>query len=105
MGLVWAKTPPAQTSSAQTGPAATPDFFETKIRPILATSCYACHTNSQLGGLRLDSRAALLKGGQTGPAIVPGDPDKSLLVRAIRQTGELKMPKGGKLKKDEIDAL
>ena len=82
-----------------------PDFFETKVRPILATNCYACHTNSQLGGLRLDSREGLLKGGQSGPAIVPGEPDKSLLVQAIRQTGELKMPKGGKLKKDDIEAL
>jgi hypothetical protein len=94
----------AQLGSAQTGPA-TPDFFETKVRPILVTNCYACHTNSQLGGLRLDSRAALLKGGQSGPAVVPGDADKSLLVQAIRQTGELKMPKGSKLKKDDIDAL
>ncbi|HXI38640.1 MAG TPA: DUF1549 domain-containing protein, partial [Bryobacteraceae bacterium] len=99
IGLVCAQTP-----SPQTGPAAA-DFFETKVRPVLATSCYACHTNSQLGGLRVDSRAALLKGGQTGPAIVPGDSDKSLLIQAIRQTGELKMPKGGKLKKEDIDAL
>ncbi len=98
MSLVCAQTPSAQAAAA-------PDFFETKVRPILATSCYACHTNSQLGGLRVDSRAALLKGGQTGPAIVPGDPDKSLLILAIRQSGELKMPKGGKLKKEDIDAL
>jgi cytochrome c553 len=89
---------------AQTGPG-TVDFFETKVRPILVTNCYACHTNSQLGGLRLDSRAALLKGGQSGPAVVLGDPDKSLLVQAVRQTGGLKMPKGGKLKKDDIAAL
>jgi len=89
---------------AQTG-GASPDFFESKVRPILATNCYACHTNSQLGGLRLDSRAGMLKGGQTGAAIVPGDPDKSLLIQAVRQTGELKMPKGGKLKKEEVDVL
>jgi len=91
-------------ASAQTG-GASPDFFESKVRPILATNCYACHTNSQLGGLRLDSRAAMLKGGQTGAAIVPGEPDKSLLIQAVRQTGELKMPKGGKLKKEEVDVL
>src|SRR5262249_55452176 len=81
------------------------DFFETKVRPILATECFSCHTNSQLGGLRLDSREAMLRGGKSGPAIVPGDPEKSLLVIAIRQTGDLKMPKGGKLRQDQIDAI
>jgi len=83
-----------------------PDFFESKIRPILANSCYACHTASQLGGLRVDSRDAILKGGKSGPAIVPGDPDKSLLIRAVRQTDpKLKMPMGGKLKDAEIQDL
>lgn len=81
------------------------DFFETKVRPILATECFSCHTDSQLGGLRLDSREALLKGGKSGPAIVPGDPDKSLLLIAVRQTGSLKMPKGGKLSPDQIEAI
>src|SRR2546423_1105909 len=86
------------------GPEAT-QFFEARIRPILAANCYDCHTEEQLGGLRLDSRDAMLKGGTRGPAIVPGDPDRSLLVAAIRQSGDLKMPKGGRLKPDEIDAL
>jgi uncharacterized protein DUF1549/uncharacterized protein DUF1553/cytochrome c len=81
------------------------DFFETKVRPILATECFSCHTDSQSGGLRLDSREAMLRGGKSGPAIVPGDPDKSLLVIALRQTGALKMPKGGKLPQDQIDAI
>ncbi len=86
--------------------ASTPDFFETKIRPILATNCYSCHTNSQLGGLRLDSREALLKGGSRGPSIVAGDPDKSLLISAVKQTdAKLKMPVGGKLKDSEIADL
>src|SRR5438876_12133852 len=80
------------------------DFFETKVRPILALECFACHTDSQLGGLRLDSREAMLRGGKSGPAIVPGDPEKSLLVLAIRQTGTLKMPQGGKLPQNQIDA-
>jgi hypothetical protein len=86
-------------------PAASADFFESKIRPVLATSCFPCHSASALGGLRLDSRQALLKGGATGPALTPGDPDKSLLIEAVRQSGDLKMPKGGKLKKEEIAAL
>jgi mono/diheme cytochrome c family protein len=85
--------------------AASPEFFETKVRPVLAANCYDCHSAEQFGGLRVDSREALLKGGKSGPAIVPNDPDKSLLIRAVRQTGTLKMPKGGTLKPDEVDAL
>jgi hypothetical protein len=82
---------------AQSSPAASPDFFESKIRPVLATNCYSCHAQSQLGGLRVDSFDALTKGGKRGTAIVPGDPDKSLLIQAVRQTdAELKMPMGGK---------
>ncbi|HEY1336875.1 MAG TPA: PSD1 and planctomycete cytochrome C domain-containing protein [Bryobacteraceae bacterium] len=82
-----------------------PDYFETKIRPILANNCYACHTGTQMGGLRLDSREAMLKGGKSGPAVASGDPDRSLLIQAVRQTGALKMPMGGKLKPDEVEAL
>ncbi len=82
------------------------DFFESKIRPILATNCYACHQDSQLGGLRLDSREAVLKGGARGAAIVPGDPDNSLLIKAVRQTDpKFKMPMGGKLKDGEVADL
>src|SRR5436190_21744296 len=82
------------------------DVFESKVRPVLAINCYDCHTDEHMGGLRLDSREAVLKGGRSGPAIVPGSPDASLLIRAVRQTTEtLKMPKGGRLKPDEIDAL
>jgi len=86
-------------------PAASADFFEAKVRPLLAANCYECHTDQRMGGLRLDSREALLRGGRSGPAIVPGDPDKSLLIAAVRQTGALKMPKGGVLKPDEVAAL
>ncbi|MEW5978425.1 MAG: PSD1 and planctomycete cytochrome C domain-containing protein [Acidobacteriota bacterium] len=82
------------------------DFFETRIRPLLADNCYACHTGSALGGLRVDTRESLLKGGKSGPAIVPGNPDDSLLVRAVRQTdSDLKMPLNGKLADREIDDL
>ena len=65
------------TLPAQTSPAASADFFETKVRPVLANNCYNCHGNSQLGGLRLDSREGMLKGGKSGPAIVPGDPTRA----------------------------
>src|SRR6059058_3476379 len=62
------------------------DYFESTIRPLLAANCYDCHTDQRMGGLRVDSREALLKGGRSGPVIVPGDPDKSLLIEAVRQT-------------------
>src|SRR5258708_19517438 len=81
------------------------DYFEAKVRPVLAANCYDCHTDERMGGLRLDSREALLKGGKSGPAIVPGDPEKSLLIQAVRQTAALKMPKGGPLKASALAAL
>ncbi len=82
------------------------DFFESRIRPVLANNCFSCHAASQLGGLRLDSRESMLKGGKSGPALVAGDPDKSLLIQAVRQTNpKLKMPMGGKLKDQEIEDL
>lgn len=93
-------------AAGQNLPAASPDFFENKIRPILANNCYGCHTDSSLGGLRLDSAEAIRKGGKRGPAIVPGDPSKSLLMTAVRHTDPaLKMPMGNKLKNEEIAAL
>jgi hypothetical protein len=74
-------------------------FFETKIRPVLAESCLKCHGGKKVShGLRVDSREALLKGGDSGPAFVPGDPDNSLLIQAIRQThAEIKMAPDKKL--------
>ena len=81
-----------------TGPARADDaseaFFETKIRPVLATDCLPCHGGKKTeNGLKVDSRESLLKGGERGPAIVPGKPESSLLVRAIGYTDrELKMP-------------
>src|SRR5882762_1563780 len=70
------------------------EFFESRIRPVLAQQCFVCHTNSKMAGLRLDSREDILKGGKSGPAVIPGEPEKSLLIAAIRQTSEVKMPKG-----------
>src|SRR5579863_7639812 len=97
---------PFAALSAQTINAGSPEFFENKIRPILANNCFGCHTNSQLGGLRLDTLDAMKKGGKRGPSIVPGDPDKSLLIVAVRQTDPaLKMPYGSKLKASEIADL
>ncbi len=76
-------------------------FFESKIRPVLAQHCYSCHSakaEKLKGGLRLDSRDALLRGGDTGPAMVPGQPEKSRLILAVKQTDEdLQMPPKSKL--------
>src|SRR5688572_30229172 len=72
------------------------EFFEKKIRPVLVARCYECHSAGAKkieGSLLLDSREAARKGGDLGAAIVPGDPDKSLLIQAIRYTDEnLQMP-------------
>jgi mono/diheme cytochrome c family protein len=84
---------PEATPVAKTE-ASSKEFFESRIRPVLAQQCFICHTNSKSGGLRLDSRDDMLKGGKSGPAVVPGDAEKSLLIAAIKHSGELKMPKG-----------
>jgi cytochrome c553 len=93
-------------AAAQTVDAGSPEFFENRIRPLLANSCFGCHSNSAMGGLRLDSLEAMKKGGKRGAAMVPGDPEKSLLISAVKQTDPaLKMPMGGKLKDAEIADL
>src|SRR5262245_7118856 len=78
------------------------DFFEAKVRPVLVEHCYSCHSagipaKKLEGGLLLDSRDGLLKGGDTGPAFVSGKPADSLLVKALRYDGDLKMPPKGRL--------
>ena len=85
-------------------------FFESKIRPLFLERCVACHgAEKQKGGLRLDSRAGWQNGGDSGAAVVPGKPDESLLIKAVRYTdAELAMPpekKGGKLGGAQISAL
>src|ERR1044071_6439561 len=75
-------------------------FFENKIRPVLANNCYKCHSQQAekvKGGLLLDTKEGLLKGGENGPVIIPGDPEKSLLIKAIRHTDkDLQMPRNDK---------
>ena len=82
--------------AAQDSTAARTEIFENKIRPLLVARCVACHSSDpkkQKGGLALDSREGMLKGGDTGPAVVPGEVEKSLLVKAIRyRDAELRMP-------------
>ncbi|HYG76199.1 MAG TPA: PSD1 and planctomycete cytochrome C domain-containing protein [Planctomycetota bacterium] len=82
------------------------EFFEKKIRPVLVEACYKCHSvesGKSKGGLLLDSREGLLKGGHTGPAVVPGDLERSLLIKAIRyEQDELEMPPMDRLSAQQI---
>lgn len=87
-------------------------FFESKIRPVLSTACYKCHSQAQgksKGGLTLDTKAGWEKGGDSGPSIHPGDPEASPFIKAIRYTDEdMKMPppqSGGQLKPEQIADL
>lgn len=82
----------------------TTEFFEARIRPLLISQCYECHAETANGGLRVDSRQALLTGGESGPAIVPGDPDQSLLIQAVKRLPNApQMPsKRPKLRDEEI---
>ncbi len=86
------------------------EFFENKIRPVFADHCYSCHSDKAekvKGGLRLDTRDALLKGGNSGPVIVPGDADASPLIKAVRYADpDLQMPpKDKKLSAEQIAAI
>ena len=80
------------------------EFFEKKIRPVLVKQCYSCHSAKAKilrGGLRLDNRQAVARGGETGPAVLPGKPAESLLLQALKYDG-LEMPPSGKLPKSVI---
>jgi hypothetical protein len=82
------------------------EFFERKIRPVLVAECYECHAGKKAkGGLKLDWRGAVEKGGDTGSAIVPGDAARSLLIQTIRhEDADLKMPKNGAKLDDDVIA-
>jgi len=74
--------------------ASKPEFYTARVKPIFDTNCARCHGGiNHRGGLNIDTREALLKGGHTGPAIVPGDPSKSLLLTLIRHEGPSSEPK------------
>jgi hypothetical protein len=76
------------------------DFFERKVRPVLIERCFSCHSvssNKHKGGLLMDSRDSILKGGDSGAAAVVRDPEKSLFLRAVSYSDELKMPPKGRL--------
>src|SRR5438309_645687 len=103
----------AEKSFAMGVPVPTPaavDFFESKVRPIFAERCYACHSEEAhpiKGGLRLDQPEWVRKGGKSGVVVVPGDPESSLLIKAVRYTEpHLQMPyKRKKLSIEEVTTL
>jgi hypothetical protein len=101
--IVLAAALTANTASQAADPKPDPAgllFFEQKIRPVLVKECYSCHSAEATklkGGLRVDGRDALLKGGDTGPAVVPGKPTESLLLKALREDDLALMPPKGKL--------
>jgi hypothetical protein len=81
------------------------EFFESKVRPLLVENCFKCHSGKEpKGGLLLTSRATILAGGETGPAIVPGSPQQSLLIEAVNYAS-LEMPPDGKLNSTQIATL
>ncbi|MEJ7640008.1 MAG: DUF1549 domain-containing protein, partial [Singulisphaera sp.] len=107
LGLVLILSAPALSAPPD---AAGIEFFEKKVRPVLAEHCYQCHSaeakKGLKGGLALDSREASRKGGDSGPAVVPGEPDESLLIEAIRFSDEaLQMPPEGRLPAETIADL
>jgi mono/diheme cytochrome c family protein len=96
----------AATASAQEASTKDARFFDRRIAPIFQRRCVPCH-NQELrdGGISFLDRASLIKGGSRGPAVVPGDPERSVLIRAIRHDGDPQMPPGPKLPEKEIAAL
>ncbi len=102
--LMIAAVPTFGTANAHAAANADPNaFFENRIRPVFTAHCFKCHgADKQESGLRLDSKSLASKGGDRGPAIVSGDPEHSLIVQAIRKTGELKMPPDESLRPEEV---
>ena len=105
LGLAWAVWPSDLAAAEPEGI----EFFENHIRPLLVQNCYKCHSQKAgkaKGELQLDTRAGLLKGGEVGPAIVPGNPRDSLLIRAVSYGDtDLQMPPKTKLPQEAIDKL
>ncbi len=105
LGLAWAAWPSGATAAGPEGV----EFFENHIRPLLAQNCYKCHSaeaGKAKGELLLDTRDGLHRGGDSGPAIVPGDPKASLIIQAVSyENGDLQMPPKNKLSAAAIEKM
>jgi hypothetical protein len=105
LAIACVRTEAAFAGAGADDPAAS-EFFEKSVRPILAEKCQKCHGGDKArGGLSLAGRDSVLKGGDSGPAAVPGKPRESRIIQAVEQRGELKMPPKGRLSRGEIDRL
>lgn len=114
-GAAEAAAPAAEPAAAEAPAPAAPDaaeaqlargneLFRTAIHPTIQNNCIGCHgPDKQQSGLRLDSREALLKGSEFGPVVIPGEPEKSALVHALRHQGDIKMPPKEKLPDDCVN--
>ena len=101
-GLAWIFVTMATTATASP-PVSGEALFEGHVRPLLVDRCQKCHGDEKSeSGLRLDSLAALLQGGDSGPTIVPGDPKNSLLVTVLKHGGDVEMPPDTFLPDDQI---
>jgi mono/diheme cytochrome c family protein len=106
MALALAVSMAAAHAAGEPDQRAQEEFFEAKVRPVIANRCLDCHgSEKSKGGLRLDSRDGVLKGAESGPVVLPGKPDESPLIAAIRYDGDVQMPPKGKLKDEEIAVL
>jgi len=106
--ILTAVTGPVVAAESSPNESAALEFFEKKVRPLLVNNCYNCHSadNKAAGGLRVDDHRGILQGGGRGKSIVPGQPDDSLLIRAVKQTdSKLKMPPDYRLADEEIAVL
>ncbi len=104
--VVWFAGAASLATGAETFSPEQLEFFEKRVRPILVEHCHECHGSAkQKAGLRVDSRAALLKGGDSGPALVPGKPGEGYFVDAINYGEMYKMPPRGKLPAEQIATL
>ncbi len=104
-GLVASAAETAGSADVLSDPKAVAEF-ENQVRPVLSARCLKCHgPQKQESNLRLDSRAAMMQGGDSGPAVVPGKPEASLFVKAIRHEGDIQMPPDSRLKDEQITTL
>ena len=100
-----AEGPPGAGANAAVG-ATGREFFEGKVRPLLEAHCVQCHgSGKQKAGLRVDSRGAMLRGGDSGPVLEPGKPSTSRLIEVLQHNGDVAMPPRRKLADGEIDIL